>query len=318
MISLNNIDRFVWDYWYFFDPNTTIFHVFFLNAERFLKTKEEHHFSSEVGYAKTRDFISYNWIDSSILSANKNEWFDTSIWTGDVVKVRNGFLMFFTSRDSSKNDGLTQNIGVAYSDNIESSLWTPIPEFRLRPAPNYYTQKSNPDDVSIHAWRDPYLFLFNGIPHMLISAKTKDGKLGRNGCIALLRSINNSLLDWEALPPLYSPGYYSEMEVSQLLIDKTDSYHLIFSSPPKWDFAPTTSHAGGLHSIILGQSLEDSFGEKPKVLLPFSSNLYACRIIPELDGEIVGFDPENGGLRKSGVKTKLNHVDRDFSKFKFN
>jgi len=306
----------VWDFWYFFKSETETFHVFFLNADRSLKANEEHHFSSEIGYATTRDFISFTWIDNNVLSARENEWFNTSIWTGDVVKVKNGFLMYFTSRDSSVDDGFTQNIGLAYSESIGSGLWTPIPEFQLKPFPKHYTQKSNPDDVSIHAWRDPFLFLHEGIPHMLITAKSKDGIPGKNGCIACLRSINNSLLKWESLPPLYYPGYYSEMEVSQVLMDKDDNYHLVFSSPPKWDFAPSTSHAGGLHSVV-SKSPFGFLNKTPNVLLPFASNLYACRIIPELDGEIVGFDPEKGGILRSGVKTNLSHANRDFSQFLF-
>jgi beta-fructofuranosidase len=41
---------------------------------------------------------------------------------------------------------------------------------------------------------------------------------------------------------------------------------------------------------------------EPQVLVPPEKGLYACRLIPELGGEIVGFDTEYGGLRRSGLR----------------
>ena len=314
--SLLDSNRFTWDFWYYYEQQKKIFHVFFLNADRILRTEEKHHFSSEVGYATTKDFILFNWISNNVLCADKNQWFNSSIWTGDVIKINSGFLMFFTSRDKNDNDGMTQNIGAAYSEKIEGP-WNPIPGFRLQPSPLFYQTKTNPDDVSIHAWRDPYLFMHNNNLHMLVTAKSNKGELKRNGCLALLRSINNSPLSWEFLPPVYSPGYYSEMEVSQIYLNATNDFQLVYSSPPKWDFAPTTGNSGGLHSTKSTNPLDGYDNNKPEVLLPFSSNLYACRIIPELDGEIVGFDTQTGGLKRSSVKTQLKHYGRDFLKIGF-
>ncbi len=49
------------DFWYDFEPDTQIFHLFYLNADRSLVANEQHHFSAQVGYATTKDFLSIEW-----------------------------------------------------------------------------------------------------------------------------------------------------------------------------------------------------------------------------------------------------------------
>jgi beta-fructofuranosidase len=122
--------------------------------------------------------------------------------------------------------------------------------------------------------------------------------------------------DWEALDPISSPGRYSEMEVPQVYQDTNDSFELVFSSSAKYDFSDATRHTHGL--IGLTSNDWNNYSGAPHVLLPEESGLYACRIVPELDGEIVGFDIKYGGIRRSGIKTHLRHVNRNFSDIEYN
>jgi sucrose-6-phosphate hydrolase SacC (GH32 family) len=308
-------DRHVWDFWYYFDPTTEIFHLFYLNADRDLVPEDKHHFSSQVGYGTTRDFVSIEWHNDRVLAADPNGWDNTSIWSGDIISIDNGFLMFYTSRDRRVDDGMTQNIGVAYSPNIYSfDRWFRLPDLQIQPQFPYET-KRDLADLTVPAWRDPFLFRDGGQTYMLLSAKSPDRANGKKGTVALLRAKDLYFEQWEYLPPICDPGFYAEMEVPQLYRSPFGGYELVYSAWAKYDFAPTTDRQGGLQGISSPTPFNFS-NPKPSIWLPESSGLYACRVIPELNnGEIVGFDTRTGGIRRSGVSTGLKPVDRQFKDY---
>ena len=313
---MNPSNRYIWDFWDYYDPETEVFHLFYLNAEGHLVREGLHHLSAQVGYATTKDFITFNWGKQDVLTASQARWDNTAIWTGDVIKIANGFLLFYTSRHQQQDDGMTQNIGVAYSPSIDTEQWTPIETIRIQPDENFYELKHLIGDSSIHAWRDPFLFKQDDQIFMLLSAKSTNQPLGKKGAIALLKLQDNQLTNWQILPPMSNLGYYSEMEVPQLFKTPTNNYVLVYSTWSKGDFAPTTNKSGGIHKLT-SSKWNDFHYSSPQVLLPEISGLYACRIIPELDGEIIGFDVKNGGILRSGIKTYFQSVNRDFSDFYF-
>jgi beta-fructofuranosidase len=316
---LQHPDRFVWDFWYHYDTKDQLFHILYLNADPCLVASNQHHFSARIGYAVTRDFTKIDWrsdnvFQASVYSWDTYHWDNTSIWSGDIIKVHDGLLFYYTSRDQYVDDGLTQNIGLAFSTDYLQ--WERVPSFRLKPDPRFYEPQSVQGDSTIHAWRDPFLFRASGEIYMLLSAKDPFQTIGRKGCIGLLRSIDHSLTEWAALPPIYSPGWYSECEVPQLY-KKKNQYLLAYSSWAKYDLAPSTQGQGGLQGVIsTAGGIDEPFSELPQVLLAEASGLYACRVIPELDGDIVGFDIKKGGLRRVAAHTKLASVNRDFSQMK--
>lgn len=323
--------RHVWDFWYYFDDEAKIFHIFYLNADRALVSSGQHHFFSCVGHATTADFNRIDWGDEdsfSILNPPTGHWANTSIWSGDVIRVSNGYLMFYTSRDRSKDDGMTQTIGVAYSSNLSSQQWQ-IFQTKIIPKAGYQT-KSLVNDLTIHAWRDPFLFRrrSGGQIFMLTSAKLADNPIGRNGAIALLKVSDQDFApvisgqrEWNYLSPILNPACYPEMEVPQIYQTPQGDYELLFSTWAKNDFSPTTHQSGGLHGVTIsnlwnpaGDSIDLSLSDPNfQVWLPEQSGLYACRVIPELEGEIIGFDIQMGGIRRSGIQTHFKSMDRDFS-----
>jgi beta-fructofuranosidase len=304
--------RHVWDFWYYYDRHAELFHLFYLNADRDLVPSEQHHFSSQVGYATTRDFNTIDWIEDRVLFADQKGWDNTSIWSGDIIKIDSGFLMFYTSRDRRVDDGMTQNIGVAYCPNLHSfTEWFRVPNLRI--APQFpYEFSSEIKDLTIPAWRDPFLFRYNRQTYMLLSAKTPDRNVGTKGAIALLKAKDRNFEQWEYLQPICNPGFYAEMEVPQLYRSPKGGFELVYNVWAKYDFAPTTDREGGLHGVSSVNPI-DFFGADPHVILPETSQLYASRVIPELNGgEIVGFDTITGGIRRSGKPTGLMSVDRLF------
>lgn len=315
--ALRHPSRHVWDFWYYFEPKRQLFHVFYLNADEILVTSGSHPYAAQVGHATTPDFLRMDWGDdrrAAVLTASRISWANTAIWSGDVIRLQNGFLFFFTSRDASQDDGMTQNIGMAYTPEL-GQPWQITPH-RIQPGAEYQ-QRHTLGDLTTHAWRDPFLFINAGQVYMLVAAKLTDAPLGRNGVVGLLRLKDNDFSqgEWVYLDPIWQPRCYSELEVPQIYQDAQGQYELVFSTWAKYDFATTTRQVGGFQGITSAAPL--SFSGQPHVLMPEQHGLYACRIIPELEGEIVGFDIQTGGIRRSGVKTHFRHLNRDFSEFTF-
>lgn len=323
--------RHVWDFWYHFDREAKLFHIFYLNADRALVSSNKHHFSSAIGHATTLDFDSIDWGNEdsfNILKPSLGHWANTSIWSGDVIEIKNGYLMFYTSRDGTQDDGLTQSIGIAYTNDLWTTQWHVL-DTQIKPS-SVYQVKSLIGDLTFHAWRDPFLFRLSeeNQVYMLVSAKLSDGAMGHNGAIAVLsvadENFSNAVSgksEWEYLAPASQPGCYAEMEVPQLYKHPQGSHELVFSTWAKYDFAPTTNSLGGFQGLTIpapsnakrNELRFSPFSQNFHVLLPETQDLYACRIVPELDGEIVGFDTQVGGIRRSGIKTQFESMNRDFS-----
>ena len=301
--------RHVWDFWYYHEPDGT-FHVLYLNAERALVAGGDHHYHAQVGYATTLNFVDVLWLNDAVFKPDPDGWDNTAIWTGDVIRGREGFLMFYTSRDRGQDDGMTQNIGLAVSDDLRE--WERVPDLRIEPDPRWYETAAVTGDDIIHAWRDPYLFRHESDLYMLVAAKDRSQPNGRQCAVGILRSVDGSLLNWEALPPLYSAGYVSESDVPVLYRDDDGGYNLIYTVWPRYDYAPTTNRAGGLHTVRT-ESLFSGDWTAPRSLLPGASGLYAARVIPELAGDLVGHDTRQGGWRRIHAHLGWSHVDRDFS-----
>ena len=59
--TMQHPDLYVWDFWYYFEPESQRFHVFYLNADRRLVPSGLHHYDSHVGHATTKDFVEMDW-----------------------------------------------------------------------------------------------------------------------------------------------------------------------------------------------------------------------------------------------------------------
>jgi beta-fructofuranosidase len=288
-----------------------VFHTLFLNADPALAPTDEHHFHARIGYARTRDFRTVDWIDSDVFAADPDGWDNTSIWTGDVIRGREGYILFYTSRDRRIDDGMTQAIGAATSPDLIH--WQRVPGFRIDPDPRIYQPRALPGDEAIHAWRDPYLFLHEGVPHMLVCAKLADLPPGRKGCIGLLRAVDHTLSRWEALPPIYAPGTAGECDVP-VIYRQAGRYLLTHTIWPRYDHA---TGQGGSH-LIRGDASLSGFETTSHVPLPGDSGVYAARIVPELGGDLVGFDVTKGGWRRVPVGLDgVEPADRDFREWWF-
>ena len=146
--------------------------------------------------------------------ASESGWDNTAIWSGDLIRYQNGFAFYYTSRDSRVDQGLTQNIGLAISQNLTD--WHRIKTFRLQPDRRWYEPSVPQGSQVVHAWRDPFLFRHAHALYMIVAAQSHAQVSAYKGAVGLLVSPTQSLLQWEALPPLFDPGVFAECEVPQV------------------------------------------------------------------------------------------------------
>jgi len=287
-------DRFIWDFWATWDESLGLFHLFYLNAPRPSRRGERYHHLARVGYAITADFTEIVWIEDDLLPPDPKGWDNRSIWSGDVVPCNGGWLMGYTSRDYRADDPMAQIVGFAFSPDLVR--WERIPEWTLRPDAQWYETAATVDDNSIHGWRDPYFFVEEGVPKLILFGKSKSLPGARKACIAQAEFTGNG---WVAGPPLLATGWYSEMDTPQLYLDREGNRCIFFSVGTKYDKAPKTDAQGGgqLIRICSKDNITPETAEKcpPEVIVPASSGLYAFRIIPELGGVVAGWDVQTGG-----------------------
>jgi beta-fructofuranosidase len=74
--SMRHPSRYVWDFWYYFDSEAGVYHVFYLNADEILVPSEKHHHAACVGHAITSDFIRMDWGEGNSAIASPVGWVD--------------------------------------------------------------------------------------------------------------------------------------------------------------------------------------------------------------------------------------------------
>ena len=350
-----NTRPYIWDSWYWYDQATGLFHVYYLNVDdHSLVPKEEHHFHARIGYATTKDFITYEYRNHAVMTATDavTSRDNTSIWTGCSIAYGKGSdrLMAFTSRDSAQEpvEGLprpfTQHISFATSP--DGLHWQRVKGAHIDADGRFYSTQSIKGDVVIHAWRDPVIFRAPGsdYAYMLLCAHGKDlphgikgEKNGKHGVVALLRSREPRLLtDWMATGISFAVDV-PEAEVPRMYIDSKTGKHLIaYSCKNAQAYVPHVPDKSrieygfyGFHvdmaalaaeaEASVGESRMVTITEKEKIpLLAYGEDsLYACQIVPELGGEIIGFDTSAGIIRATTVRKMdtLRPADMDFRDF---
>ena len=362
MIDYDPNKIFVWDSWFLYDPEEDVFHIFYLNASapdaRQMVAQNKQHFKARVGHATTQDFETIDYKNHSVLSATPVEESpdNTSIWTGNAVFIgpENDFCMAFTSRDQRQEsvegfeNPMTQHISFAVSRDAEN--WQRVEGLHIHSDPRFYNVQSNPNDVVCHAWRDPFMFRLPNSGHafMLVSAQVKGAghgvkgqKLGEQGALALLKTKNEfDMSEWEATGVSFC-SYLTEAEVPCVYWDEERQMHLVcFSSKSAEGYIeghkPDDIQYGFYGFHVNFEKVLDAIAKKPRgehlmydisqtsfeLLNPQTSSIYACQIVPEKDGIIVGFDTTKdssgdlGGICVPGPRyPNLRPVLRNFENF---
>ncbi|MFO7883119.1 MAG: family 43 glycosylhydrolase [Kosmotogaceae bacterium] len=213
-------NKYIWDHWFLKEKEG--FYKYFLQAPSYL-TRDERHDNSSVGCAFSRDLKSWKYL-GAVFKANPEGWYNTSIWTGSIVKSDSRYYMYFTSRD--RNEIQEQKIGLIISDSplFEECKIIYMDRPILTVDSRYY-EVNSPDGMT--HWRDPFVFEENGLFYLLICARKKRGSINGRGTVAFARS--NDLIKWQILPSLELPEWFGYCECPYIY-KKNNLYYLHFSA----------------------------------------------------------------------------------------
>lgn len=208
-MSLRLPDHWLWDFWFAVDGEDV--HVFFLHAPASLGDPELRHRNARIGHAVSRDLRSWEPLPDPFGPGEPGAFDDLATWTGSVLHHDGRWYLYYTGI-STQEDGAVQRIGVATSDDLLT--WTKHGIVFEADGQWYETLG---DGVDSEAWRDPWVVhdAESGRFHMVLTARANHGPPDGRGVIG--HAVADDPLTWQALPPLSSPGEFSQLEVPQLV-----------------------------------------------------------------------------------------------------
>lgn len=212
-------DSWVWDSWYVDDGER--FHCFFLKASRGLGDPERRHYWPVVGHAISTDLTSWTIVADAIAPQDPGAFDDQAIWTGSVVRGDDArWHMFFTGicRDTLIN---RQGIGHAVSDDLHT--WERVShEPAVVADSRWYATFAGGHREN---WRDPWVMREGSGWRMLVTASSKGGEAGRDGCIAT--AVSPDLSSWVVQAPVAANVGLGQLEVPQI-VEHKGRYVLVF------------------------------------------------------------------------------------------
>lgn len=221
-MALKLNDKWLWDFWLAQDGSD--YHIFYLQASNDFRYEWQRHFNVSIGHAVSKDLKNWTILPDVLKPSDDLEAFDNyTTWTGSVIKHENLWYMFYTG-SMRQERGLIQRVGLATSNDL--IRWEKHSKEPLVVAePNYY-ELLDLDSWHDQAWRDPWVFERDGLFHMFVTARLKDGIADARGIIG--HAVSKDLLEWQVCPPVTEPGEFGHMEVPQL-VNIQDRYYLLFT-----------------------------------------------------------------------------------------
>jgi beta-fructofuranosidase len=280
-------DDWVWDSWIADDGD--LYHLFFLKAPRALKDPRLRHTAAIIGHATSTDLINWAEHDDALLPAD-NRWDDLALWTGSVVRARDGiWRLYYTALSRTPGHGVRdQRIGMAESDDLVT--WRRVGDQPLVNPDRRWYRTLEEDAAASETWRDPFVFKDDaGDWHMLITARAKDAPRLRDGVLA--HALSADTLTWELQPPLTKPAGFGQIEVPQVrLLD--GQWVLVFTCHPEEQCAEQIAKFGDFSTwYVLGQSPTGPWNIADARPFQYEPKLFAAPLVQQRDGTwaFVGF-----------------------------
>lgn len=281
-MTLRLPDDWVWDAWYAVDGD--VVHAFFLHAPRALGDPDLRHGHARVGHALSRDLVTWELRPAPLPEPAPGDIDARATWTGSVIRDGDRWLMGFTGIGAGDAGRWVQRIGFATSPDLDH--WTRT-DIVVRADPRWYETAS--DTGREEHWRDPWLCVDDdGVLHLLITAKAKDGPAGARGVIG--HAWSRDRRTFEVGPPVSEPGEVAQLEVPQL-VPLADGRWTLLASLRAVDHAATRCARPGFVPETGTLALEGSTALGPFSVPPGPCLLgdpaerwYAARLV-ELRGE---------------------------------
>lgn len=220
-MTLHIEDKWIWDFW--FAHNSADTHIFYLQAPRSLGNPDLRHWHSSIGHAVSKDLMHWEMLPDAIHPSDyEDDWDSMTTWTGSTIFHADTWYMFYTGT-SKVEEGLIQRIGLATSsDLIHWNKYENNPIIEVDPR---WYELLDKELWYEQAWRDPWIFYYQGKFQAFITARSKFGHPKERGVIGYASS--EDLLNWEVREPLTNPGEFAYLEVPQL-IEMNDRWYLLF------------------------------------------------------------------------------------------
>lgn len=287
-------DSWIWDSWYSFDGE--LHHAFYLRASRALGDPWRRHRHPYIGHATSPDLKNWEIQKDAVAVGDSPSWDSWTTWTGSVVQAEDGTWWMFYTGTSREDGGDIQRIGAAVSRDLFN--WEKIAANPLTEASGEWYELLDYAAWHDQAWRDPWVFRHDGIWHMLVTARAKNGQKYSRGVAGHATSMD--LRNWTVLPPLTKPeSGFGQMEVLQT-VEIEGRHALLWCCGPdelSEEFRAKYPR-GGMFSVS-GDSALGPFNPADAVWFP-DEKLYAARAVQHagqwyMIGFIGGPDDESFG-----------------------
>lgn len=212
-----------------------------------------------IAHAISDNALNWRRVDNALFIGDPGSWDDLMLWTMHVSPDPHrsgGWRMFYTGL-SRRDQGSTQRIGLAHSDDLfhwrkaavnwEDGRGRTDPDrvkqaracmgaseatnikamrdvdscFPVEADPRFH-ESSPCDERAWVSFRDPFYYREGDRGWLLMAARVDDGPLVRRGCVGCMEEVSPN--HFRALPPLHTPMLYDDIEVPNLLRIEDEHY----------------------------------------------------------------------------------------------
>lgn len=176
-----------------------------------------------VGHAVSDDGLQFEPAPPAVRTGDPGECDDDQIWTMHTVRnPETGLYHMYYTGISLAEHGQVQRVALATSEDFANWTKCGTNPVCVAAAPHYNGDLSLLGRV---AFRDPFVYIEDGVWHLLVCASAGQGDRFRRGCVAHATSTDG--FEWTLQPPLYAPAHMDDLEVPAL-IKRDGRYYLFF------------------------------------------------------------------------------------------
>ena len=229
--------KWIWDSWYVHDG--TLWHGYFLQADRSLGDPDLRHFNVSQGHATSSDLVHWDHKGTCLAPSAGPAWDDYTTWTGSVIRGDDGLWHLFYTGSTRAEAGLYQRIGHATSTDLHS--WERVGDGLCLdltgPVADLYEKDHAIGHWHDRAMRDPWVMKDPaGDGWLMFFTARVPGVAEPNAGGAIGFATSPDLFTWTLQPPVFAGGF-GQLEVPQVFEKAGHWYCLFCTSSAHWSDA---------------------------------------------------------------------------------